>query len=65
MWTTYTEVFEMNENSNKSLAQTLNEAVTEEVRLARFLINHTACLAICVLTCDLLGGSAYVFFPSR
>ncbi len=33
------EIFEMNENSNRSFGQTLNEAPTEEVRLENFSIN--------------------------
>lgn len=41
----------MNEKSNKSFGQTLNEAPTEEVWLENFSINHTACSAICVFVC--------------
>lgn len=54
----------MNENSNKSFGQTLNEAPTEEVRLENFSINHTACSAICVsvFTCDLFQCSFCFFF---
>lgn len=43
------------------MGQTLNGALTEEVRLENFSINHTACSAICVFTCDLIQCS-FCFF---
>lgn len=43
------------------MGQTLNGALTEEVRLENFSINHTGCSAICVFTCGLIQCS-FCFF---